>query len=83
MAHLILPPAFIGSIGPAEMVVIAGLGLLLFGKRLPEVGRGVGRAIVEFKRGLKDVDDEIDEASKGARVDRLDAPAEPKKIASE
>ncbi len=78
-----LPLAFLGSIGPGEMILIASLGLLLFGKRLPEVGRGVGKAIVEFKRGLKDVDADLDEAAKDARVERLDAPSEPKKIATD
>jgi sec-independent protein translocase protein TatA len=37
----------------AEWLVIAALGLLIFGKRLPEVGRSLGRGIVEFKKGIK------------------------------
>jgi sec-independent protein translocase protein TatA len=48
--------------GPFEWMIIAGVGLLIFGKRLPEVGRGLGRTIVEFKKGLRDVGTEIDEA---------------------
>ena len=36
-----------------------GLGLLIFGKRLPEVGRNIGKGIVEFKRGLKEAETEI------------------------
>jgi sec-independent protein translocase protein TatA len=43
----------------AEWLVIAALGLLIFGKRLPEVGRSLGKGIVEFKRGLKGVQDEV------------------------
>src|SRR5690349_2419414 len=43
----------------AEWIVIAALGLLLFGKRLPEVGRSLGKGIVEFKKGLKGVEEEI------------------------
>jgi len=38
----------------------AAIGLLLFGKRLPEVGRGLGKSIVEFKKGLAGIEDEID-----------------------
>ena len=38
---------------------LAGLGLLIFGKRLPEVGRNIGKGIVEFKRGLKEAETEI------------------------
>ena len=46
-----------------EWLVIAGIGLLLFGKRLPEVGRSLGKGIVEFKKGLKGIGDEIEEES--------------------
>ncbi|MEA2707775.1 MAG: sec-independent protein translocase protein TatA [Phycisphaerales bacterium] len=45
--------------GPFEMMLLAGLGLLIFGKRLPEVGRNIGKGIVEFKRGLKEVETEV------------------------
>ncbi len=45
--------------GPFEMMLLAGLGLLIFGKRLPEVGKSLGKGIVEFKRGLKGVQDEV------------------------
>ena len=45
--------------GPFEMMLLAGLGLLIFGKRLPEVGRNIGKGIVEFKRGLKEAESEI------------------------
>jgi sec-independent protein translocase protein TatA len=51
-----------GVPGPFEMMLIAGVGLLLFGKRLPEVGKGMARGIVEFKKGLKEVTDEVDGA---------------------
>jgi sec-independent protein translocase protein TatA len=40
-------------------MIIAMLGLLFFGKRLPEVGRSLGKGIVEFKKGLKGVEDEV------------------------
>jgi sec-independent protein translocase protein TatA len=49
--------------GFGEMLLIAGLGLLFFGKRLPEVGRSVGRTIVEFKKGIKGIEDEVDTAA--------------------
>jgi sec-independent protein translocase protein TatA len=45
--------------GPFEMMLLAGLGLLIFGKRLPEVGKNIGRGIVEFKKGLKEAEQEI------------------------
>jgi sec-independent protein translocase protein TatA len=56
-------PSFIAWMpGAAEWIVIAAFGLILFGKRLPEVGRSLGKGIVEFKKGLKGVEDEVDEA---------------------
>ena len=48
-----------GMPGPFEWIIIAGLGLLIFGKRLPEVGKSLGKGIVEFKRGLKSVEEEV------------------------
>lgn len=45
--------------GMAEWIVIGAIGLLLFGKRLPEVGRSLGKGIVEFKKGLKGIEDEV------------------------
>lgn len=52
-------PLAISMPGGFEWLIIAGIGLLLFGKRLPEVGRSLGKGIVEFKKGLKGVEDEI------------------------
>ncbi|MBX3354540.1 MAG: twin-arginine translocase TatA/TatE family subunit [Phycisphaeraceae bacterium] len=43
-----------------EILLILMAGLLLFGRRLPEVGRSLGRSIVEFKQGMRDVKSEID-----------------------
>lgn len=55
--------AFIpGAPGPFEMMIIAGIALLLFGKRLPEVARSLGKGIVEFKKGVRGIEDEVDSA---------------------
>ncbi|HZZ42197.1 MAG TPA: twin-arginine translocase TatA/TatE family subunit [Tepidisphaeraceae bacterium] len=51
----------IGMPGPFEWLIIGAIGLLLFGKRLPEVGRSVGKTIVEFKRGMKEVEQEVNQ----------------------
>jgi len=50
---MILEPAFLGNIGPGELVLIFLVLLLVFGPRLPEVGRSLGIGIKEFKDGLK------------------------------
>lgn len=45
-------------IGTTELMLIAGLALLLFGgKKLPEMMRGLGKGVSEFKKGVKDVTD--------------------------
>jgi sec-independent protein translocase protein TatA len=49
--------------GQWEWLIILGIGLLLFGKRLPEVGRSLGKGIVEFKRGLKDIGEDVEAES--------------------
>src|SRR5262245_31561699 len=54
---------FMFNLGPSEMILIAVLGVLLFGKRLPEVGRSLGKGIVEFKKGLRGFEDEFDTTS--------------------
>lgn len=51
--------AFFQNLGWPELMIIGVLALLIFGKRLPEVGRSLGRGIVEFKKGLSDTGDEI------------------------
>lgn len=51
------------GIGPMEMLVVGVIALLLFGKRLPEVARSLGKGITEFKKGLRDVEADSDRAS--------------------
>lgn len=51
---------FFQNFGLPEMILIGAIMLLLFGSRLPEVGKSLGRGIVEFKKGLKGVEDEVD-----------------------
>ncbi len=54
--------------GHLEWIVILMVGLLLFGKRLPEVGRSVGKSIVEFKKGIKGIEEDIDDASTAKQI---------------
>ena len=58
-----LPITLAYSIGPFEIAALIVIGLLIFGKRLPEVGRSVGRSITEFKKGIQGIESDIDEAA--------------------
>ncbi len=58
------------NIGPTELIVIVVIALIVFGpKRLPEVGRSVGKSLQEFRRASSEIRREI--------RDGLDAPSEP------
>jgi sec-independent protein translocase protein TatA len=58
---MVFPLAWIP--GPSEWIIIGAIALLLFGKRLPEVGRSLGKGIVEFKKGLKGIEEEVESAA--------------------
>ena len=52
-------------IGTTELMLIAGIALLLFGgKKLPEMMRGMGRGISEFKKGAKEISEPFEEVKK-------------------
>jgi sec-independent protein translocase protein TatA len=55
------------NLGPMEMILVMGVAVLLFGKRLPEVGRSLGKGIVEFKKGIRGIEDEFDVSGPSAR----------------
>lgn len=57
-----------GLPGHMEWIVLLVLGLLIFGKRLPEVGRSIGRSIVEFKKGIRGIEDEIETESSSSSL---------------
>jgi sec-independent protein translocase protein TatA len=48
--------------GPGEMVLLAIVSILLFGKRLPDVARQVGRGWMELKRGMSGIQSELNAA---------------------
>jgi sec-independent protein translocase protein TatA len=64
--------AMFGLPGGTEWLVIALVALLLFGRRLPEVARSLGKSIVEFKRGIRDVESDAESQS------RIEPPVSPK-----
>lgn len=48
------------GLGPTEIVVIVVLGVLLFGRKLPDMGRYLGKSITEFRKGMKGLEDDVD-----------------------
>ena len=54
-----------GQIGMQEILLILFILLLLFGaKRLPELGQSLGKGIREFKRGVSEIKEDLEEESK-------------------
>src|SRR5437763_8586815 len=45
---------------PTHLLFLLVIGILIFGKRLPEIGRSLGKGLVEFKKGLKGLEDEVE-----------------------
>ncbi|MBO7472177.1 MAG: twin-arginine translocase TatA/TatE family subunit [Bacteroidaceae bacterium] len=51
---------FLGSLGSQEIIIIALVILLLFGgKKIPELMRGLGKGVSQFKKGMNDIEQEI------------------------
>jgi len=64
----------LGNLGPMELIIILVIVLVIFGaKRVPEIGASIGKGIREFKRNISDVDRQIKEPERDARIDRLNA----------
>jgi sec-independent protein translocase protein TatA len=57
-----LPLAFLPNLGATELMVVAFIALLIFGNRLPSVMRSLGKSVTEFKKGINDVQEDIDKA---------------------
>ena len=54
-----------GNIGFPELLVILLIVLFLFGaKRLPEIARGLGKSLSEFKKGLKEIEHDVNDVKK-------------------
>ena len=51
---------FIGNLGTGEIIIIAIIVLMLFGgKKIPELRKGIGKGVKNFKDGVKGLEDDI------------------------
>jgi sec-independent protein translocase protein TatA len=67
--------------GPFELIVILIIAVLLFGRRLPEIARGLGKSMTEFKKGIREAEETKDELVNDVRKIGDDVANETKKAA--
>jgi len=67
-------PIFGWAPSAQDMLILLVIGVLLFGRRLPEIGRYLGKGIVEFKKGLKGIEDEVEGSSMSASTGPVSRP---------
>lgn len=72
---------FLQQFGMPEIMILLFIALVLFGaRRLPELGRSFGKGIVEFKKGLKGIEDDTDDAGNNKSEPAAELPRPPQRI---
>ncbi len=56
-------PLLASFLSPMDMAIIAVLAVLLFGDRLPQVMRALGQGMTEFKKGMREIESQIESAT--------------------
>jgi sec-independent protein translocase protein TatA len=74
-----------GSLSLIHWLIFGIIGILLFGKRLPEMGRYFGKTIIEFKKGMKGLEDDVDTSSSPPRHEppaAIEPPRPPQRLST-
>lgn len=62
---------FLGNLGTTEIIILALVVLLLFGgKKIPELMHGVGKGVKSFKKGMNEIEDEINSEVEKKEVEK-------------
>jgi len=72
---------FLG-LGTQEIMLLLVLGVLLFGRNLPGLGRSLGKTVTEFKRGVKGLEDDLEPTAGAPRAVEPEPVRPPQRVTS-
>ena len=65
-----------GGIGYAELIVLAVVAVVLFGRKLPDVARNVGQSYAQFRQGLSELQSSMNDVKDDLSIDKIEFDAE-------
>lgn len=68
--------AYLFGLGPMEIVAVGVVAVILFGRKLPDVAKSIGKSVVEFKKGMRGLEDGLDDVAGVPPARTEPAPAE-------